>query len=235
VSEQISSTLHILDGGFRPRPEQLAEYGKHHEEFLPVATAQPGFRETYGGPIPNSPWWFFTAKFDSLEDMERWQMHRAHTKVQDLAREVWWTAYYIRKGRVLAPQEVVSGKVLGETAILRDTLLAPEDSGRMESALALLPEFSIVPYETLSGESIPTPYLLTQSLGTIPHAAPVHYALLTYWHRTTDCQQWQGSVAYQQLANFGVVRSARFVIIPERSSRMGLRSDRTQREWSARG
>jgi hypothetical protein len=160
-------------------------------------------------------------------------MHRAHTKVQDLARDVWWTGYYIRKGRVLAPQEAVSGKVLCETAILRDTLLALEDLGRMESALALLPEFSVVPYETLSGEPIPTPHLLTQSLGTIPQAAPIHYALLTYWHKTTNCQQWQESVAYQQLANFGVVKSARFVIIPERSSRMGLRSDRMQREWLA--
>src|SRR5207247_2825480 len=51
VAAHPEPTLHILEGGFRPRPEQLAAYGKRHEEFLPRAVAQPGFRETYGGPI----------------------------------------------------------------------------------------------------------------------------------------------------------------------------------------
>ena len=81
-------TLHILEGGFRPRPEQIEAYHKRHEEFMPTVISQPGFRETYGGSIPGSPWWFFAAKFDTLEDMERWQTIRAHTEVQDQAREI---------------------------------------------------------------------------------------------------------------------------------------------------
>jgi hypothetical protein len=84
--------IHLLEGGFLPRPEQLAEFGKRHEGLVPYAAAQPGFQETYGGPIPGGPWWFFVAKFDSLENMERWHVNRAHVEVQDQGRQKWWKA-----------------------------------------------------------------------------------------------------------------------------------------------
>ena len=227
-------TLHILEGGFRPRPEQLAAYGKRHEEFLPHAVAQPGFRETYGGPIAGGPWWFFVAKFDSLEHMEQWQANRSHIEVQDQARHQWWTAYYIRKGRLLAPTEPAAGLVLCETAILREARFSPEEHGRAAAALAQMSEFTVVPYETLSGERIQTPYVLAGPLGIIPQRAPIHYVVLTYWRNTTDCARWQESSAYRQIADLGQVHSTLFVIVPERGARLGLRADRMQREWVAK-
>lgn len=226
-------TLHILEGGFRPRPEQLAAYGKRHEEFMPTVMAQPGFRETYGGPIAGGPWWFFAAKFDTLEDMERWHMQRAHTEVQDLARTTWWTAYYIRKGRLLAPTESASGTVLSETFILRDIPFSSDEQNHAQAALAQASGFSLVPYETITGERVQTPYVLN-AVGIAPQQVPVHYALLMYWRSTADCLRWQGSDAYRQITSLGAVRSSLFVMIPERKSRMGLRADRMQREWVAK-
>ena len=71
MAEDFPPTLHIAEGGFRPRPELLDAYIKRHEQFMPHAVAQAGFRETYGGPIAGTSWWLFFAKFDTLEDYGR--------------------------------------------------------------------------------------------------------------------------------------------------------------------
>ena len=105
MTEHPPPTLHILEGGFRLRPEQVAAYAKRHEEFMPYVIKQPGFRETYGGPIPRSPWWFFTAKFDTLEDMEQWQKDREHVDVQDSARDVVDELLY-SKGTPACPRRI---------------------------------------------------------------------------------------------------------------------------------
>ena len=55
MSEKIPDTLHIAEGGFRPRQELLEAYGKRHQEFMPRAIEQAGFRETYGGANPGKP------------------------------------------------------------------------------------------------------------------------------------------------------------------------------------
>ena len=227
-------TLHILDGGFRPRPEQIEAYHKRHEEFMPLAMSQPGFCETYGGPISGSPWWFFTAKFDTLENMERWQLNRAHIDVQDQARNVWWTGYYLRKGRLLGLAESAEGRILCETFILRDSPLSTNEQHWADVTLPQVSEFPLVPYETVIGERIPTLYLFSGPVGIAPQYAPVQYVLLTYWRSTTNCSHWQESDNYRRISELGIVRSSRFVIIPERQSRMGLAPNRLQREWLLR-
>ncbi len=136
MAEDFSSTLHIAEGGFRPRPELLDAYIKRHEQFMPHAVAQAGFRETYGGPITGTSWWLFFAKFDTLEAMEDWQRDREHVKVQDEAREKWWAAYYIRKGRILADNETAAGIILNETMLLRDTPLSDTESAQVIGALS---------------------------------------------------------------------------------------------------
>jgi len=52
--------------------------------------------------------------------MEEWHRNRTHVEVQDQARQKWGKAYYIRKGRVLSPDEPATGQVLCETEILRE-------------------------------------------------------------------------------------------------------------------
>ena len=45
MPEDVPATLHIAEGGFRPRPELLAAYAERHAQFMPHARAQGGFRE----------------------------------------------------------------------------------------------------------------------------------------------------------------------------------------------
>ena len=116
----------------------------------------------------------------------------------------------------------------------RDSVLSDEEYRQIETQLSDITAFGIVPYETLSGETITTPYLFSHLLGIVPHHAPVSYTLLTYWQNTEDCARWRASSASQYLKSLGPVSSSCFQIIPERKSRMGLRPDRMQREWEAR-
>ena len=155
MPEDLPPTLHIAEGGFRPRLELLEAYGKRHEQFMPHARAQGGFRETYGGPIAGTPWWLFFAKFDTLEAMEEWQHDREHVKVQDEAREKWWTAYYLRKGRILADNEAATGTILNETMLLRDTALSDEEHSQVTVALSDILRFGVIPYEALKGRAHP--------------------------------------------------------------------------------
>ncbi len=231
MAEDFPSTLHIAEGGFRPRPELLDAYIKRHEQFMPHAVAQGGFRETYGGPIAGTSWWLFFAKFDTLEAMEDWQRDHAHVKIQDEAREKWWTAYYLRKGRMLADDEAATGIILNETMLLRDAPLSDKDSGQVTVALADIARFGILPYEALKDEHIHTPYVFTQLGGIVPQQAPVHYVLLSSWGSSADCRRWQQSAGYEALSGLGTVQSTCFQIIPERKPRMGLHPDRMQREW----
>ena len=233
MPEDIPPTLHIAEGGFRPRPELLDAYIKRHEQFMPHAIAQGGFRETYGGPIAGTPWWLFFAKFDTLEAMEDWQRDREHVKVQDEAREKWWTAYYLRKGRILADNETATGIILNETMLLRDTALSEAESAQVVAALSNISSFGIIPYEAIKNEHIHTPYVFTQLGGIVPQHASVHYVLLSSWGSTADCQRWQQSAGYETIRGLGTVQSACYQIIPERKPRMGLHPNRMQREWVA--
>ncbi len=233
MPEDVPPTLHIAEGGFRPRLELLEAYGKRHEQFMPHARAQGGFRETYGGPIAGTPWWLFSAKFDTLEAMEAWQRDREHVKIQDEAREKWWTAYYLRKGRILADHEAATGTILNETMLLRDTALSDEEHSQVTVALSDILRFGVIPYEALKGEHIHTPYVFAQLAGIVPQCAPVHYVLISSWSSSTDYQRWQQAAGYETLCGLGAAHSTCFQIIPERKPRLGLSPDRMQREWVA--
>jgi hypothetical protein len=223
--------LHIMEGGFKPRLEILEPYLQRYGEFLQFAMVQAGFRESYGGPFPNSPWWLAVSKFASLEDMERFHLNATHVKVQDEARDKWWTAYYIRKGRLLGAGESASGQILCETAILRDSNFSKSESDEVENILTSLSEMGIVPYQTLAGETIARPYLLGELAGNTPTRENFRYILLSYWPSTAVCDRWVDSRAYRELGSFGALVSNSYQIIPERRPRMMLRPDRMQREW----
>ena len=165
--------------------------------------------------------------------MENWQRDHAHVEIQDEAREKWWTAYYLRKGRILADNEEATGTILNETMLLRETPLSDEESAQVTVALADIVRFGILPYEALKNERIQTPYVFTPLGGIVPQQAPVHYVLLSSWGSSTDCRRWQQSAGYETLCGLGTVQSTCYQIIPERKPRMGLHPDRMQREWVA--
>ncbi len=229
----LKSTVHIAEGGFLGRPEKKVDSDKRDEEIKPYAAQQPGFLETYGGPITGTDWGFFTAKFRSLEEMEKWQADRTHNDVQDEARDSFWYAYYVRKGRLLAATEAAEGKLLCESVLLRDEPLSPEEHEVAIAAAAEGSRFGVLPYETLRGSPIPTPYVFTGPVGVLPQAAPVQYVLLTYWETTEDAAAWQESQAFHGFEHLGKAATSLYVLIPERQPRMGLLPDRLQREWVA--
>ena len=233
MPQDLPTTLHIAEGGFRPRPELLEAYGKRHQEFMPHAIEQGGFRETYGGPIGDTPWWVFFVKFDTLEAMENWQHDREHVKVQDEARDKWWTAYYLRKGRLLGDSEKATDTILNETMLLRDTPLSDKEQGQLTTALSNTSRFGIIPYEAIRGAHLDTPYAFAQLAGAVPQQAPIQYVLLSSWNNTADCQRWQTSDGYQTVCGLGTTISTSFQMIPERKPRMGLQPDRMHREWVA--
>ena len=226
-------TLHIVEGGFLARPEKKADSDKRDGEIRPYAAQQPGFLETYGGPITGTDWGFFTAKFRSLEEMERWQADRTHNDVQDEARDSFWYAYYVRKGRLLSAVETVEGKLLCESVLLRDEPLSPERQKDAIAASAEAIRFGVLPYETLRGSPIPTPYVFTGPVGVLPQKAPVQYVLLTYWAKTEDSAGWRDSQAFHRFEQLGNVSTSLYLLIAERQPRMGLLPDRLQREWVA--
>jgi len=232
-THQTEPRLHIMEAGFKPRLEILEPYLQRYGEFLQYAMAQAGFRESYGGPFPEGPWWLAVSKFASLEDMERFHLDQTHLKVQDEARDKWWTAYYIRKGRLLVAGESASGQILCETAILRDRNFSKSESREVEDILTSLSEMGIVPYQTLVGETVARPYLLGELAGNTPTRQNFRYSLLSYWSSTTLCDCWIDSRVYRELGSFGTLVSNSYQIIPERRPRMMLRPDRMQREWVA--
>jgi hypothetical protein len=157
-----------MEGGFKPRPELFEQYFKRYEQFLQYSITQPGFRQSYGGSIPGGPWWFAVSKFASLEDMERFHLNPTHAEVQDEGRDKWWTAYYIRKGRLLEESESASGRILCETAILREQKFSPAESRRAEDALIALSEIGIMPCREL--ESMGT--LVSKHYQIVPERKP---------------------------------------------------------------
>ena len=73
----------------------------------------------------------------NLTRLKRWKSgsaNREHVKVQDEAREKWWTAYYLRKGRLLADNEAATGTILHETMLLRETALSDTEHTQVTTA-----------------------------------------------------------------------------------------------------
>src|SRR4029453_16934236 len=44
----------------------------YQASVVPLAAAQPGFRAAYSGPVWDSTWVYFGARFDSEEQMNAW-------------------------------------------------------------------------------------------------------------------------------------------------------------------
>lgn len=104
----------------------------------------------------------------------------AHRALQDNAGSTWWAAYYPRKGHLRAAAEEAAGQILCETMLPRDSVLSEAEYRQIETQLSDIAAFGIQPYGTPSGETIATPYLISDLLAIAPQQSPVSYALLTY-------------------------------------------------------
>jgi hypothetical protein len=126
---------------------------------VPLAAAQPGFRAAYFGPVRDTTWVYFGARFDSEEQMNAWHGERQHRVIQKSTPN-WWTALYLRKWRPPMPGEVLGDRLMSETRILVDTALDDTEIQSVRQALAELGAAGAQPFETLTGEFEAHPYQL---------------------------------------------------------------------------
>jgi hypothetical protein len=158
-----------------------AQFWKAQERMGEIVAAQPGFRAVIGGPIANSEWMYFCGKFATPDDMNLWYDSRQHTPVMNKAYDTWFDAFYIRKWRLPAEGEELTGPLFCETAIVPPAALDEATAASVFASLnEALPRFGPRPFETLAGQFEPQPFQFVGPLEEFPQVAPVRYLLLTH-------------------------------------------------------
>jgi heme-degrading monooxygenase HmoA len=233
----IPQTLTTMEACMRLHPGIEDEFWRAQERMGPVVAAQPGFRAVIGGPIANSTWMYFCGKFETPEAMNDWYDSRRHKPVMDKAHTTWFDAFYIRKWRLPAEGEELTGPLLCETAIvpespLDDAVLA----ATVESLRRSLPTFNASPFETAIGEFEEQPFQFVGPLDEFPQPAPVRYLLITHWDSADDLNAWLASSEAKALGELGAVSSDVSVLIRHGAhEREGLNADGSLRSWARPG
>ena len=226
-------TLTTMEAGFTVNPADAEEFWRHQERMGPIAAAAPGFLGVIGGPIARSPWLYFCGKWQTPELMNQWYHDAKHKPMMQAAHHRWFGACYIRKWRLPAEGEAISGPVFCETAIAAD---AAASAATIDSLLdridQALPQFDPRPFETLAGQRERQPFQFVGPLQEFPQVAPVRYLLLTHWKSPEDAHRWLASDVAKELTALGTVSSALMVLIRHQSGeREGLNADGSQREF----
>jgi hypothetical protein len=233
--DQIPQTLTTMEACFTLTENQAAqeEFWRHQERMGPIAAAAPGFLAVIGGPIQRSHWLYFCGKWATPALMDQWQSDSKHTPMQNAAHGRWFTSVYIRKWRLPADGEALTGPVFCESAIARQ---APLDPAVVDDLLDTAVEPSLrqhapLPFETLTGEFEPQPYQFVGPLQEFPAAAPTRYLLLTHWASNEALQRWLKSGIIEALSAHGDVATTTSVQIRHApGERNYLRADGIQRD-----
>jgi hypothetical protein len=98
TATKAAGRLAVLESGFRIIPGNETDFLAYQATVLPLAMAQDGFRSVYIGPVWDSTWVYFGARFDSEEQMNAWHGEPQHRVIQKSAPN-WWRALYLRKWR----------------------------------------------------------------------------------------------------------------------------------------
>jgi heme-degrading monooxygenase HmoA len=224
------SILAVLEAAFKIIPGKETAFLAYQASVVPLAAAQPGFRAAYSGPVWDSTWVYFGARFDSEEQMNAWHGEPQHRVIQKSAPN-WWTALYLRKWRAPMPGEVLGDRLMSETSILVDTALDNTQIQSVRQALAELGAAGAQPFETLTGEFEAHPFQFSGPLLVAPAADKVPYLLTTHWSSANHFIARKTSNSYRALQNLGDVSSELFVPMVETRTREHLRDDKLQRDW----
>jgi hypothetical protein len=229
----IPQTLTTMEAGFTVNPADAEEFWRQQERMGPVAAAAQGFLAVIGGPIARSPWLYFCGKWQTPDLMNQWYHDPKHKPMMKAAHDRWFGACYIRKWRLPAAGETISGPVFCEIAIASDVAAPAEKIEALLDRLdAELPAFDPEPFETMTGEYERQPYQFVGPLQEFPQPAPVRYLLLTHWTSAQAAENWLRSPIIQELAEFGTVTSTISVLITHQpGEREGLRADGSHREF----
>ena len=98
TATKATGQLAILEAAFKISPGKEAAFLAYQASVVPLAEAQPGFRAAYSGPVQDTTWVYFGARFDSEEQMNAWHGEPQHRVIQKSAPN-WWTSLYLRKWR----------------------------------------------------------------------------------------------------------------------------------------
>ena len=151
TATKAADPLAVLESGFRIIPGKETDFLAYQATVVPLAMEQDGFRSVYSGPVWDSTWVYFGARFDSEKQMNAWHGEPQHRVIQKSAPN-WWTALYLRKWRPAMPGEVLGDRLMSETSILVDTALDDTQIQSVRQALAELGAAGAHPFETLTGE-----------------------------------------------------------------------------------
>lgn len=233
--DRIPQTLTTMEAAFTLHENQALqeEFWRHQERMGPIAAASPGFVAVIGGPIHRSHWLYFSGKWSTPQLMDKWQFEPKHKPMQDAAHSRWFSSVYLRKWRLPADGEDITGPVLCETAIARQD---PLDQAAIDTILDEIVGPSLrthepLAFETLTGEYEKQPYQFVGPLQEFPARAPARYLLVTHWPSDDALQGWLKSGVVEQLSAYGEVSST--VSVPIRhdaGERNYLRPDGLQRD-----
>jgi heme-degrading monooxygenase HmoA len=225
-----TGSLVVLEAAFRIIRGRETDFLAYQATVVPLAMKQDGFRAAYSGPVRDSTWVYFGARFDSEEQMNAWHGERQHRAIQKSAPN-WWTALYLRKWRPPTPGEVLGDRLMSETRILVDAALDDTQTKSVRQALAELGAAGAQPFETLTGEFEPQPFQFAGPVQTAPAPGNVLYSLITHWTSVDHFDAWKSSASYRALQRLGEVSSELFVPMVETRAREHLRDDKLQRDW----
>jgi heme-degrading monooxygenase HmoA/uncharacterized protein (DUF302 family) len=220
----------VLEAAFKIILGKETAFQAYQASVVPLAAAQPGFRAAYFGPVRDTTWIYFGARFDSEEQMNAWHGEARHRVIQKSAPN-WWTSLYLRKWRPPMPGEILGDRLMSETRILVDTALDDTQIQSVRQALAELGAAGAQPFETLTGEFEAHPFQFTGPLLVVPAADKVSYLLTTHWSSADHFNAWKSSSSYRALQSLGDVSSELFVPLVETRPREHLRADKLQRDW----
>ena len=197
---------------------------------MPLAAAQPGFRAAYFGPVRDTTWVYFGARFDSDEQMNAWHGERQHRVISEVGPELVDSPVPQKVAPPDARRSPRRSPML-ETRILVDTALDDTHIQSVRQALAELGAAGAQPFETLTGQFEAHPYQFSGPLLVVPAVDKVSYLLTAHWSSADHFNAWKSTSSYRALQSLGDVSSELFVPLVETHPREHLRDDKLQRDW----
>jgi heme-degrading monooxygenase HmoA len=233
--DRIPQTLTTMEAAFtlHEGKELQEEFWRHQERMGPIAAASPGFVAVIGGPIHRSHWLYFSGKWVTPQLMDKWQSDAKHKPVQEAAHSRWFASVYLRKWRLPADNEALTGPLLCELAIARQDPLEHAAIDRILDEIVgpSLHLHEALRFETLTGELEKQPYQFVGPVQEFPVLAPARYLLITHWATDDALQGWLKSDIIKQLSAYGEISSTISVPIKhDAGERKYLRPDGLQRD-----
>jgi hypothetical protein len=230
TATKATGPLAVLESGFKIITGKETDFLAYQATVVPAAMERDAFRAVYGGPVRDSTWVYFGARFGSEEPMNAWHDEPRHWVIQKSAPN-WWTALYLRKLRASMPGEFLGDRLMSETSILVGTALDDTQIKSVRQALEELGAAGAQPFETLTGQFESQPFQFNGPVQIAPAADRVLYLLTTHWSSADHFNAWRSSSSYRALQGLGDVSSELFVPIIETRTREHLRDDKLQRDW----